>query len=185
MRVEGRLRRVTVGPEEAGSVEFRRLYETAFPKEEQIPYADLQFLMATQPIIYSAWYDGELFVGITIVCEWPNANWFWYFAVCDGLRGRGYGSMILTALMASYENRLLVLDIESPRQVCDNSKQRRRRYGFYLRSGLHGTGVERTFSGISYTVLAAGDVSFTAGDYDRLLDRLRECWNSMPPRESA
>ena len=114
------IREVRVDSDAALMPELRRLYETAFPVEEQIPYPDLVRLLPVMPIAYSAWYAGDSFVGLTLVCEWPTANWFWYFAVADGMRGRGYGSMVLKAVMARYSGRVLVLDIESPRQQCAN-----------------------------------------------------------------
>lgn len=177
------LREVTVDSGGAMNPELHRLYESAFPAEEQIPYADLVGLMPSMPIVYSAWYDGDVFVGLTIVCEWPAASWFWYFAVREDMRGRGYGSQILKAVMERYKERPLVLDIESPRQECGNQMQRRRRYEFYLRSGLADTGIERAFSGVSYAILATAGCQFTEAGYDSLLDHLRSCWEAMPARD--
>lgn len=177
------IREVRVDSDAALMPELRRLYETAFPVEEQIPYPDLVRLLPVMPIAYSAWYAGDSFVGLTLVCEWPTANWFWYFAVADGMRGRGYGSMVLKAVMARYLGRVLVLDIESPRQQCVNLEQRRRRHAFYLRHGLLDTGLERTFSGVTYTMLASADSVFTDSDYESLLAELGRCWEAMPRKE--
>lgn len=183
MSGESMIREVRVDSDAALMPELRRLYETAFPVEEQIPYPDLVRLLPVMPIAYSAWYAGDSFVGLTLVCEWPTANWFWYFAVADGMRGRGYGSMVLKAVMARYSGRVLVLDIESPRQQCANLEQRRRRHAFYLRHGLRDTGLERTFSGVTYTMLASADSVFTDSDYERLLAELGRWWEAMPRKE--
>ena len=39
-------------------VQVRRLYETAFPVEEQIPYEDLMVLMDKMPLDFTAYYEG-------------------------------------------------------------------------------------------------------------------------------
>lgn len=63
------IREVRVDSDAALMPELRRLYETAFPVEEQIPYHDLVRLLPVMPIAYSAWYAGDSFVGLTLVCE--------------------------------------------------------------------------------------------------------------------
>ena len=108
-------------------VQVRRLYETAFPVEEQIPYEDLMVLMDKMPLDFTAYYEGEEFVGFTIVYPRKTFNWFWYFAVCDELRGKGMGQQILSMLIEEYKDCTNILDMESPDQVCENSEQRKRR----------------------------------------------------------
>ena len=68
-----------------------QLYETAFPKDEQIPWDDLMRLVGEMPLDFTAYYDGEDFIGFTIVYPRKSFNWFWYFAVSKELRGKGYG----------------------------------------------------------------------------------------------
>lgn len=159
---------------------LRQLYEEAFPKEERIPYEDLARLMAVMPINMSAWYDGDAFVGLTMVLERPDVCWFWYFAVREDLRGNGYGQQILNAIKELYADRPLILDIESPRQPSGNLPQRRRRYQFYRRNGFVDTGVGRTFESVAYDILLLGGGGFSAATYEALLDDLRRCWDAMP-----
>lgn len=71
---------------------IKELYMTAFPVEEQIPYDDLMILMEKMPLNFTAYYEGDEFIGFTIVYPRKTFNWFWYFAVCDELRGKGWGS---------------------------------------------------------------------------------------------
>ena len=56
------------------------LYEKAFPKDEQIPWEDLMRLVEEMPLDFTAYYDGEDFIGFTIVYPRKQFNWFWYFA---------------------------------------------------------------------------------------------------------
>ena len=70
----------------------------AFPEDEQIPWDDLMRLIGEMPLDFTAYYDGEEFIGFTIVYPRKSFSWFWYFAVSKELRGKGYGQQILTQL---------------------------------------------------------------------------------------
>lgn len=162
------------------NAQVRRLYETAFPQEEQIPWADLMRLMKTMSLDFTVYYEDGNLVGLTIVYPRPQFNWFWYFAVPEELRGRGIGQRILTQLIEKYSGQSNILDMESPEQVCENSEQRKRRHAFYLRNGFRDTEVGKSFKGIDYTIMMIGEGSFTQHDYDQIINELRSYWEAMP-----
>lgn len=162
---------------------IRKLYETAFPVEEQIPYKDLMVLMDRMPLDFTAYYDNNEFIGFTIVYPRKTFNWFWYFAVRSELRGKGYGQQILSRLIEEYKDYTNILDMESPDQVCENLEQRKRRCAFYLRNGFRKTGVGKSFEGIDYTILMNGKGTFTLDDYEKVLAELRSFWKAMPEEE--
>ncbi len=163
--------------------ELRRLYETAFPKEEQIPYEDLKRLMTVMPLDFKAWYEDDTFIGFTMVYRRPERSWFWYFAVQDELRGRGYGEQILQQIKEMYSHQSLILDIESPTQDSPNKEQRIKRHAFYLRNGFKDTYAYRTFRGITFTILQTGDAPFTVDDYNAIISELNSYWDAMPTPE--
>lgn len=168
-----------------GNPALRRLYESAFPREEQIPYDDLISLLDTMPIDFTAYYDGDTFVGLTLVLNRPDFNWGWYFAVQESLRGQGYGQRILSVLKKQYAARPLVIDIESPwQQDCPNQEQRLRRYGFYRRNGFRDTPTFKSFDGIDFTIMLLGEGTFTQQDYDDIIHDLRMCWTSAPQEKN-
>lgn len=178
------MRTEKITAENADNTEVRELYESAFPKEERIPYDELIRLLGVMPIDFVTYYDGDRFVGLTMVLNRTDFNWGWYFAVKEELRGRGYGQQILTALMAKYADRQLVIDIESPEQTdCDNIEQRRRRYAFYKRNGFRDTPTAKRFEGIDYTILLSGEGTFTQEDYDNILNDLRKFWKNVPKED--
>ena len=160
--------------------DVRRLYESAFPKEEQIPWKDLMRLMKTMSLDFTVYYEDGNLVGLTIVYPRKQFNWFWYFAVPEELRGQGVGQRILTQLIEKYKGKSNILDMESPEQVCENSEQRKRRHAFYLRNGFRDTGVGKSFKGIDYTIMMNGEGTFTQHDYDLIIDELRSYWDAMP-----
>ena len=54
---------------------IERLYETAFPEDEQIPWKDLMRLVEEMPLDFTAYYDGETFIGFTSVYPRKQFNW--------------------------------------------------------------------------------------------------------------
>lgn len=162
--------------------EVRDLYESAFPKEEQLPWDDLLRMTDAMPLDFTVYYDVDAFVGFTIVLSRNNYNWLWYFAVNERLRGKGYGQKILTHIIEQYQGKRLILDMESIRQECDNLEQRLQRRDFYLRNGFRDTETEKTFEGITYTILMKGEGTFTSVDYDNIIAELRKFWE-VPTEE--
>lgn len=155
---------------------IKRLYETAFPEDEQIPWEDLLRLIGEMPLDFTAYYDGGEFIGFTIVYPQKSFNWYWYFAVRLELRGQGYGQRILTQLIERYKGQTCVLDMESPTQVCDNIEQRKRRQQFYLRNGFRDTNVYRTYNDITMTIMMMGEGTFTMQDWDDITNELKRYW---------
>ena len=180
---------------------IRQLYETAFLEDEQIPWDDLMRLVEEMPLDFTAYYDGEVmeqqeqsqaclnsaesredstkgqaFIGFTIVYPRKSFHWFWYFAVSEELRGKGYGQQILTQLMERYKGQPIVLDMESTTQVCDNLEQRKQRQAFYLRNGFRDTNVYRTYNDITMTIMMRGNGTFTMQDWDDIIHELQKFW---------
>ena len=155
---------------------IKQLYETAFPEDEQIPWKDLMRLVEEMPLDFTAYYDGEDFIGFTIVYPRKSINWFWYFAVCEKLRGKGYGQQILTQMIEHYKGQSFVLDMESPTQVSENIDQRKRRQNFYIRNGFKDTNVYRTYNDITMTIMMRGEGTFTMKDWDDIIHELQQFW---------
>ena len=157
-------------------VEIKQLYESAFPVEEQIPWDDLVRLIGEMGLDFTAYYEGEDIVGFTIVFPHEPFNWYWYFAVLPELRGRGKGQEILTTLIEKYKGKTLVLDMESPKQECENKAQRERRHEFYLRNGFRDTNLYRKYDVTEMTIMIIGEGTFTMKDWDDITNELRKFW---------
>ncbi len=157
-------------------VQLKSLYQESFPEDEQIPWEELMRLVGEMPLDFTAYYNEDEFIGFTIVYLRKPFNWFWYFAVREDLRGRGYGQQILTQLIRRFEGQTCVLDMESPNQICDNVEQRKMRHEFYLRNGFRDTNVYRYYNDILMTIMMIGDGSFTMKDWDDIVDELKRFW---------
>lgn len=158
-------------------VKIKWLYETAFPEGEQIPWEDLLRLVGEMPLDFTAYYDDEEFIGFTIAYPRKPFNWYWYFAVREELRGKGYGQQILTQWLDHYKGQTCVLDMESPYQdPCPNPDQRKHRHDFYLRNGFRDTNVYRTYNDITWTIMMRGEGTFTLQDWDDITNELKQFW---------
>ena len=170
------LKQRQITSEDSGDVALRQLYEEAFPQDEQIPWGSLVELISKMNLDFTAYYIDNQLVGFTIVYPTNSYNWFWYFAVQPGLRGKGIGQQILTEFKNKYIGQRNILDIESPVHPCDNPEQRKRRHDFYLRNGFRDTFVYKTFDTVTMTIMMMGDGTFTAQDYDCIIDDLKRFW---------
>ena len=170
------MREIQIQSSGMGNQELRQLYQTAFPEEEQIPWKEQIRLMDEMPLDFTAYYEGDDFVGLTIVYPRKTFNWFWYFAVKEELRGKGIGQQILTQLIERYKGQSNILDMESPDHPSPNPEQRKRRHGFYLRNGFRDTHVYRAFDDNVFTIMMMGEGTFTKEDYDEILEELHQHW---------
>ena len=156
--------------------QLKQLYQTAFPENEQIPWDDLVRLIGEMNLDFTAYYEEGIFIGFTIVFHYEPFNWYWYFAVRPELRGQGKGQQILTTLLEKYKGQTCVMDLESPRQECDNKEQRQRRHEFYLRNGFRDTSVYRCWDDLEMTIMMIGPGEFTLQDWEEIVGELRKYW---------
>jgi len=162
--------------DEVNNEQLRQLYETSFPEEERIPWVELMRLVDEMHLDFTVYYEDEQFIGFTIFYPRPSFNWFWYFAVREELRGKGYGQQILTQMIERYKGQTTMFDMESPSQICDNSEQRKRRHSFYLRNGFRDTNVYRYFENVEMTIMMMGEGTFTLQDWDDAVAGLKKHW---------
>ena len=133
-------------------------------------------LIGEMHLDFTAYYEGEDFIGFTIIYPRPSFNWYWYFAVREELRNKGYGQEILSMVKERYKGQTSVFDMESPRQECDNIEQRKRRHAFYLRNGFRDTNVYRRFDEVEMTIMMMGEGTFTIDDWNTITNELRQHW---------
>ena len=156
--------------------QIKHLYQTAFPENEQIPWDELVRLIGEMHLDFTAYYGEDNFIGFTIVYPRTSFNWYWYFAVRPELRGQGKGQQILTALLEKYKGQSYVLDMESPRQECNNKEQRQRRHAFYLRNGFRDTYLYRCWDDLEMTIMMIGPGTFTMQNWDEIVGELTKYW---------
>ncbi|HTW14139.1 MAG TPA: GNAT family N-acetyltransferase [Nocardioides sp.] len=123
----------TLSDSELASV--RAIYESAFPEELTVPFADL----LVDRLLVRVEHDGPS--GFALVRDLGTTGWTFlrYYAV--GRRGRGIGSLMwadLTERLAAEGRTRLVWDVEDPDEPgldADLVEEHRRRIVFYERLG--------------------------------------------------
>ncbi len=134
--------------------EAKRLYRTAFPKEEQMPFWTLRFLTLIKGIELTCYREDDCFCGFTYTVTEGSVVFVLFFAVSADLRGKGYGSSILAELKKRNPNRSIILNVEPLDADAENAEERVRRMRFYEKNGFFDTGYDIEEIGGTFRVLA-------------------------------
>ena len=65
----------------------KRLYETAFPIEQRVPFWSLKLRSNMNGMEIVAYYDEDIFCGFACLLATEDAVYLYYIAVADGQRG--------------------------------------------------------------------------------------------------
>lgn len=133
-----KLRMIDAASDAAVLEKVRRLYMSAFPKEERIPWPLVRLNALRKDIGLTAFLDGDAFCGFTYSVTCGDLHFLLFFAIDEPFRSRGYGSAILSLLKGTYGT--VVLNIEPLVEDAPNLPQRQHRYGFYRHNGFFDTG---------------------------------------------
>ena len=141
-----------------------RLYRTAFPRSERKPFSMItkMYRKGTTDVWYCT--DHGKFVGIAITINGTDAILLDYFAMNKQLRGHGYGSAILQAVIRHYAPKTVFGEIETVFEDGEDLDMRIRRKQFYLRNGLKEMGVMVYLFGVKMELLTS-DRSMTFEEY--------------------
>ena len=134
--LEIKLKAVAVSKKLKEYKEIKSLMCRAFPKNEQIPMWLLHILAIRKSVEFSAYYDEDLFCGISYAVSNGELVFILYLAVNDKIRSKGYGSAILQCIKQRFSNKAIALNIEPLDPKSDNYAQRIKRFEFYLKNGF-------------------------------------------------
>ncbi len=104
-----------------------------------MPIWILNILAKKRNVEYVAYYDNDLFVGISLVMTTKTHVYLWYLSVNDEIQGKGYGSKILQCIHNAYPNKIINLDFERIKPNTSNYQQRLNRAKFYEKNGYLNT----------------------------------------------
>ncbi len=136
---------------------LRRLYHTAFPKEERMPWWILRLVSLRRDMGVEGFYEGDRLRGFTYSVSTEDVLFLLFFAVNDDCRGQGYGSAILTQLKEENPGRNIVLNVELLDPQAENYDQLLRRMRFYKKNGFFDTGFDIDEVGGTFRVLATSE----------------------------
>jgi ribosomal protein S18 acetylase RimI-like enzyme len=111
---------------------IRQIYDHSFPSDERRDWQDLKSLFG-QPdyTFYHIWGGGGMgLIGFITTWNLKSCVFIEHFALEETARGKGVGSQVLSHLLKSTSNRV-VLEVEEA-----TTEQNRRRISFYERLGF-------------------------------------------------
>ena len=109
----------------------------AFPEEERLPWWLLRLNAQRKGIDLTAFLDGNRFCGFTASVTVDDTHFLLFFAIDPVLRGKGYGSEVLSLLRREYQT--VYLNIELPIPSAPNLEERKKRFAFYQKNGFFDT----------------------------------------------
>lgn len=129
-------------PARRAKKEVRSLYLTAFPRSERLPFFVLRALTLRRGIAMTAYFESGTFLGFTHTTRVKKTLFVLFFAVQTEVRGKGYGSAILSCLKNTYPSCDILLNVEPPDPSAPNAPEREKRIAFYQKNGFADTGYD-------------------------------------------
>ena len=139
---------------------LKKLYIDAFPADERAPFYMMKRNAKRGRGEMLAAYDNNELVGMAYIIGDTELGYLFYFAIMPGLRGKGYGSKILSLLRERYSGGRLFLAREQLDKSADNYQQRLKRHEFYLKNGFTDLNATIQEANVVYDVMTtSGEVS--------------------------
>lgn len=132
---------------------MKRLYRTAFPKEERLPWWVLRCWDALGWGDLTAYYLGDVFCGFAFSATTHLLHYVMFFAVEEQFRGQGCGSGILAHM--GRMGKPILLNVELIDEAAPNYSQRLARMAFYQKNGFQQTGFHIREVGGIFAVLSS------------------------------
>lgn len=146
---------------------IKKLYLSAFPKEERPPFWMLKRNCRKSGGEFLAIIDdcesnekrraqSDAFCGFAVMIFHADLALLFFFAIAPQKRGRGYGSRALQLLKARYPEKRFFLEVESTLVPSENQAERLRRLAFYGQNGLTPTPLSISLFGVEMQLLTDG-----------------------------
>lgn len=116
------------------------LIRDLFPPEEREPIERLLKLAQNPMVNFWAYYDEDVFCGMTYVVVSDELVFGLYLAIPKEFQSKGYGTYIIKDTRESFPGRHFIIHVEDPDQVSQNQEQRHRRVKLYKKLGFKDTG---------------------------------------------
>ncbi len=154
---------------------IKRLYVSAFPKEERPPFFLLRRGLKRQGGQLLVAKENDQFLGFAYLIGTEVLGYLFFFAMEENSRNLGYGSEVLRLLKESYCGNRLFLARETLDQSAHNYAQRLRRHGFYLRNGFVDLPCQIQEGPVVFDVMGIGG-EVSAQEYADLMDTWGGKW---------
>jgi len=137
-----------------GFQNIKDLYSSAFPRREQVSLSLLINQTKKDTVKFDAFYDGDVFVGLTYTISFKDMTYLWYLATRSDMRSKGYGSQIMRHLHEAHPNNRIILNLDVQDEAAADSEIRKKRKEFYIKNGYSSTGYLCVFGGNKLDVMS-------------------------------
>ncbi len=143
-------------------LKVKRLYKSAFPKEERKPFTLLKRLNKLgKEKMLGIFDDNDEFLGLVFVAERGGVLLVDYLATVAEKRNTGIGREALKLLDEAYPDKVIVIEIEDTTIDSPDKEIRMRRKSFYERCGYTKDSFSISLFGVRMEILTKGGrVSF-------------------------
>ena len=115
---------------------IENLYNTSFPKEEKKPFSLIIEKQKNKKVDILSIEDKKEFYGLMILALNKDNILLDYFAIDTLFQSQGLGSKAIKLLYKKYENKNIIVEIESTKINSSNLIQREKRKKFYLKNNF-------------------------------------------------
>ncbi|MFA5527622.1 MAG: GNAT family N-acetyltransferase [Peptostreptococcales bacterium] len=132
---------------------IKRLFVTAFPAYERIPFKLAMGKSKESDLIeFLSIWDDQTWIGLLYTATKDRLTYIFYFAIDESLRSKGYGGEALSEIIKKYSDRCIILNIE---ETANNAPhhQRLKRKNFYLRNNFKDVRIVMSSYGHNYETL--------------------------------
>lgn len=141
------------------------LYISAFPEEERPPIEMYFHSFEIEGNELFGFYIDKTFIGFTSVKIYKDICYFFFLAVKEEYRNRGYGSEILSYLKERYKKYILLLCYEEVNTKYPDYPLRKRREELYKRHGFTDNHLLTIEAGVTYQTMKIGHRDVTYEEY--------------------
>lgn len=145
--------------EKARAKDYRRikkLYKEAFPRSERVSFLVIKLRVRQGRVQLWNLVDDGKWTGFCCTIQAEGIVYIFYFAIDAALRGKGYGTKALKAILEHYKGDRVFLALEDWRESADNAEQRIKRHNFYLHCGLEDLPYKIKEDSVVYSIMGVG-----------------------------
>jgi len=120
-----------------------------------------------------ACYIDDVFAGFYSAVKSNKIISILYLAIEENMRDKGIGTIILSEIKHRHKEKIIILDVESPKDDADNESQRLSRKHFYYKNGFIDTGITYIWKDVEYQIMSYNG-TITNKEYKNFFNRFGE-----------
>lgn len=132
--------------------EIKKMYKSAFPKEERYPFCIVKQCARSSNVEFNAIYDENRLIGMEYILKYGDTIYLFYLAINKNYRNNGYGSQVLKDLIKRNKEKIIILCIDRPN---NEEKIKLKRKEFYLKNNFYSTNKFTEDNGVQYEILCS------------------------------